>query len=189
MAKVPTPDGEKFTVLNTEGAFRRTLAQRLRPTADKLRDLLTRAGLRPYIVRLIWTQWSGGMRGYGGVEEIFKEEMLLPTPKVVNIESLDSTVQATGIEEFGIVEVTQISGRYTENFLRGLSEAGDEIADDQQFFWEIEYPNENGTFPGIKRRFSLASAPEYQPGKFGWKVKLDKAIENRSANGTPGGDD
>lgn len=187
MAKVTQPDGEAFTVL-TDGSFADTLAQKLRPVADQMRDLLTQAGLRPYIVRLIWTQWSEGERGFG-VEEVFQEEMLLPTPKVMNVETLDEMVRPMGTEEFGRVEVTQISGRYTENFLRGFDQTGAPVPENQNFYYEIEFPNENGTFPGIKRRFSIASAPQYYPGKFGWAIKLDKAIQNRNLNGTPASPD
>lgn len=175
-----------FTDLR-HGAYNSTLARRLVPVADRLRDLLTKAGLRPYIMRLVWTQWSEGMRGYG-VEEVLRTIDLLPTPKIRNIEELNELVRAEGVDEFGDIKVTQISARYTENFLRGLDENGNAIPDNQNFYYEIEFPDENGNFPGEKRRFTLGSAFALYPGRFGWEVRLTKAIGNRSNDGTPSSD-
>ncbi len=169
------------------GEYNRTLARKLVPVADSLRDLLTKAGLRPYVLRLVWTEWTRGMRDEG-TEEVVRMVQILPTPKVQAVETLEEVVRAVGTEEFGEILVTQISARYTENFLRGFGEDGSETPANQSFYYEIEFPNENGTFPGIKRRFTLQGAPALYPGRFGWELKLRKAIANRGLDGIPQGD-
>lgn len=179
--RVPKKDG--FTVLR-QGDYAKTLAGSLVPCVDKLRDLLTVAGLRPYIVRLIWTRWSGGRRGYG-TEEVHREEMLLPTPKLAPLTSLDMVQMATGGEETGDVMLEQVSARYTEDFLLGRDELGNAIADDHNFYYEVEFPQANGSFPGTRRRFVVSGTPTRFAGRFQWQIMLRKAVEDRRRDGIP----
>lgn len=172
-----------FTILR-DNEYAQTLAGKLIPVADQLRDLLTRAGLRPYIVRLVWTQWSGGQRGYG-TEEVVREDQLLPTPKIAPLTSIDAVQYSVGSEEIGEIMLEQISARYTEDYLLGRNEHGDSIPEDQQFYYEIEFPQENGVFPGIRRRFVISGTPSRFAGRFQWQVMLRKAVENRRRNGDP----
>ena len=54
---------------------------------------------------------------------------------------------------------------------------GDAIPPNQEFFYEIEFfPNE-GT--AQKRRFYPKGAPTYFPGKLQWRIRLEKANEDR----------
>lgn len=167
-----------------ETEYKDTLAGRLINPVDKLRDLLTRAGLRPYIVRLVWTRWSAGRRGYG-TEEIDREEMLLPTPKIAELSSMDLPQLSIGGEEVGDLFLEQISARYTEDYILGRGPDGDPIPPDQNFYYEIEFPQENGVFPGIRRRFTPSGAPNRSAGGFQWKLMLRKQIADRARNGTP----
>jgi len=177
------PVRKGFTVLRDD-QYAKTLAGRLIGPVDLLRDLLTRAGLRPYIVRLVWTRWSEGQRGYG-TEEVAREEVLLPTPKIAPLDSLDAQQFSIGAEEIGDIMLEQISARYTEDFILGRNAVGDPIAEDEEFYYEVEFPQENGVFPGIRRRFVLSGAPNRSAGQFQWKVMLRKAVENRQRDGTP----
>lgn len=161
-----------------------TLARRFVPLADSLRDMLTKFGLRPYVVRVVRIQWSGGRRGVG-VPSVVSSESLLPTPKVMGLDGLTEFIQPVGMDEIGGIEVTRISGRYTEEQLRGFDPAtGDGIPKDTEFFYEVEYPQPGGA-PPVKRRFYPSAAPTYYPGKLQWTVRLEKAHEDRSRNGDP----
>lgn len=172
-----------FTVLGP-GQQLQSLAGSLQPCVDKIRDLNTVFGVRPYIVRLVWTVWSEGMRG-DGVEEVAHEVMLLPTPSVNSIGNLDATTTAVGSEEFGMLKLSEVSGRFTEDYLEGKACEGYPIDASTNFYYEIEYPNQAGQFPGMRRRFELAGPPEYMPSKFQWEISLVRAGENRTRDGTP----
>lgn len=172
-----------FTIL-APGQFRQTLAGKLIPCVDKIRDLYTALGVRNYIIRLVWTTWSGGERGMG-IEQLVKEELLLPTPLIGDISSLEERAQAVGADEFGTIIVSEVSGRYTEDYLCGRNGA-EPIPDDQNFYYEIEFVDSNGRWgQGIRRRFSLNSAPSYDPDTFQWQFQLSRAGEDRGRDGSP----
>jgi len=173
-----------FTVLSGSN-FSRTLAQKLVPCVDCVRDLNTKFGVRPYIVRMVWTRWSGGERGYG-VEDVVREAMVLPTPKVDPMTALDKQTMVVGDEEFGELMLTEVSGRFTEDELSGRTNEGEGVPDDLNFYYEIEFPNQHHE-PGnaTRRRFTLSGTPSYDSMTFQWKFKLMRAGENRLRDGTP----
>lgn len=172
----------KFTTV-TSSQVKKTLARRFIPLGDSLRNLLTKFGLRTYRVTLVKVQWSGGERGVG-LPTVLSEEILLPTPKISDINGLTEVVQAVGLDELGQLTVSQISGRYTEEQLLGRAADGDDISEDTEFFWEVEFPHPDGT-PGTKRRFFPRGAPQYEPGRLQWTVRLEKSNENRARSGDP----
>ncbi len=170
----------RFTVLSGND-LRRTLVQRLTPVVDSLRNLNTVFGARPYQVRLIFTQWTGGERGVG-FEEVILEQMILPTPKVL-LAGLKSEINPVGAEEEGAIRVTEISPRYTEDALVGSTPAGMSVDADTQFYWEVFYPRADG--PGVRRRFTVGGTPSYNATKAQWGITLEKAIGDRSRDGEP----
>lgn len=177
---------EGFSMLRP-GDFAKTLTGRMTPVVDRIRDLLTPVGQRPYSVRLVWTRWSEGERGEG-TEEVIREFMLLPTPKVGDLEEIESVTTSVGSEEFGEIEISEISGRFTEDFLLGRDENGQDIPKDQQFYWEVEFISSGP--PGavnIRRRLEPSGTPNYDPQMLGWKLKMVRAGENRRRDrfGTP----
>lgn len=175
--------GEGFTVLSPlqqQG----TLIAGLVPCADTIRDLKTSLGARPYRVALVRTRWSGTERGVG-VEEVTSDEPILPTPKVSALTALQATVQSNGLDELGQIQVTEISARYTENCLRGLGPLGEAPEDNEQFYWEIAFPQTNGA--DLRRRFALSSAPTLDAVNFQWRATLVKTGEDRARNGDPQG--
>jgi len=172
----------RFSVLDGE-ALTKTVIARLNPVADILRDLKTKPlGARPYQVKLVWTRWSGGERGVG-VEEVFAEMLLLPTPASDRLTSLATVVQSIGSDDQGQFTVSEISPRYTEDQLLGRLNDGTPVPDDQNFYWEVYYPRRHE--PGVRRRFVPSSPPDYHATRFEWTIRLTKASEDRSRSGEP----
>ena len=106
--------------LSSGYAARSTLVQRLAPRGDRLRQRLTRFGLRPRRVFLVWIVWDGEVRGEGFERELARVE-LLPTPRVTDLTALTRRAWPQGIMAEGSVRVDQISmAAYDEDVLRGL---------------------------------------------------------------------
>jgi hypothetical protein len=161
----------------------KTLARQLVPLADQLRDMLTQFGLRPYKVRIVRTQWSGGERGIG-VPVVVKETDILPTPLLSDLTTLTEIVQPVGLDEIGMVTLSEVSGRFTEDDLMGRDSDGAPIPADQEFFYEVEFPRLDG-LPGVRRRFFPRSAPQYDAGGLQWVVRMEKTHEDRDRAGDP----
>lgn len=170
-----------FTVL-TGAEYGHTLIQSLTGCVDSIRDIKTCLGARPYQVSLLWTRWSGGERGVG-VEELVRRELLLPTPKIADLTSLRLDLQPIGIDEVGVLRVSEISPRFNEDFLVGRDDVGHPIPVDVNFFWEIFFPRPPVGAPGVRRRFTPKSAPTYNPTQFQWSIDLLKASEDRVRSG------
>jgi len=170
----------KFTEITAQ-QIRGTLARSLVPLADNLRDLLSQFGLRVYKVSVIRVRWSGGERGVG-VPEVVSVKILQPTPKISTLESIDEIIQPIGQHEEGGIKLSKISGTYTEEDLLGQSKRGEEIPEDQEVFYEVEYPRVDGG-PSEKRRFYPKSVPTYYPGKLSWEVRLERQHKDRDRDG------
>lgn len=173
-----TPGG--FTDV-TSHSITCTLARQLIGVADNLRDLYTSFGLRPYRLKLIKTKWSGGKRGIG-VEEVSFERLIDPTPLVLDLSALQEIVQPVGLDEVGAIRVEQISGRFTEDMLRGHDDLGTPPSADEQVFYEIEFPTP-GDGDSFRRRFFLRTAPMYFADRFQWVITLEKSHEDRARSG------
>ena len=160
-----------------------TLAQKLIPIADNIRNLYTRFGLRSYKLRIVRVRWSGGRRGRG-VPEVMETADLLPTPLVQDLSTLTEVLNPVGLDEVGVIGVSEISGNFTDDQLRWLSDDGVPPGVDEEVFYEIEYPQPDGSL-SVKRRFSLRGAPYYNAGRFQWQVRLERANEDRTRGGDP----
>lgn len=161
-----------------------TLARTLVPVADSLRNLYSTFGLRPYVVRLIKTRWSGGRRGVGA-ESIVSETPILPTPLIADLTSLQQINTPIGLDEFGEVGLTEVSGAYTEDFLRGHDTEGRPPAVDEQFYYEVEFPPPCTGATGERRRFAMRAAPMYQSSRFQWSLRLERQRQDRTRTGDP----
>ena len=161
-----------------------TLAQKLIPVADNVRNLFTRFGLRAYKVRVVRVRWSGKKRGQG-VPHVERTLDILPTPLVEDLSALTEVLEPIGIDETGVVTVSEISGRFTDDQLRYLSDDGEPPGPDEEVFYEIEYPQPDGAGGDVKRRFTLRGAPNYSPGRFQWTIRLERAQEDRTRQGDP----
>lgn len=172
---------KRFTEVSSSQA-KKTLARGFIGLADSLRDMLTQFGLRTYKVTIVRVEWSGQRRGRG-VPSVVSEVAILPTPKISAVDSLSEIIQPGGGLESGSLELTQISGRFTEEQLRGHGSDGEAIPPNQEFFYEVEFfPNEG---PSVKRRFIPSAPPAYYPGRLGWTVRLARSFDNRDRNGDP----
>lgn len=160
-----------------------SLARKFVPLADSLRDLFTKFGLRPYIVRMVRVAWNGIERGVG-LPQVESAVVIEPTPKITDFTALQEIVQPIGLDEIGGILLSEVSGRYTEEELKGLKPGETEIPPHIEFFYEIEFPRIDNA-PVVKRRFFIRSAPAYESGRLQWSLRLEKSTEDRALNGDP----
>lgn len=168
------------TQMNLKG----TLAQRLISVADNIRNLNTRFGVRTYKVRVVRVRWSGGQRGRGVPVEARVMD-ILPTPLVQDLTSLTEVLTPIGLDEAGVISVSEISGTFSDNQLRFLDDDGEQPGPDEEVFYEIEYPQPDGSDKSIRRRFFIRGVPYYDGGRFQWRIRLEKSNEDRARNGDP----
>lgn len=178
----------------------RTLAHRLGGRVDRLRQRLTRFGLRPYRIFLVWTQWGGEERGEGD-EVVLAELEILPTPNITDMTAVMFNPYSAGVLPVGSIRVDRISSRYPEELLVGKVEpaaeaTGRDIREPFDFFWEVtpddrgEYPAPDCTGAGVaptlgasrlnRRRYRLLSNPFRRAGQVDWTAVLERASEDRS---------
>lgn len=167
--------------LPTAQTLRDSLAQCLIPVVDAVRDISTQLGFRAYIIRVIRTRWSGLVRGQG-LELIDHTLTILPVPKMSDLSSLAEIVTQIGLDETGSVVLTEVSGAYGEDVLLGRDGSGNPPEPEAQVFYEIEFIRPDGQ-PGERRRFFPSGAPSYDPAKFQWTVRLERAREGRDRMG------
>lgn len=175
---------EGFTV-STPSCLSNSLARKLVPAVDRIRDLYTKFGMRPYRVWIVRTRFAGPKRGVG-VEQLVQEMEILPTPLVVDMRSLTEMVTPVGVNEQGIVQLQGISGRYTEEILLGVGPDGTQVAANETVYYEIEFFRPDGR-PGERRRFVRDSVPQYNSGQFQWLITLVSVLENRNRDRSPEG--
>ena len=171
----------RFTVLEGED-IGETLVADLTDVIDDVRDIATQLGARPYRVTLVWVQWSGAKRGQGVATR--REEMLLPTPYVIELNAMQQQQNPIGGEPVGSMRITEISPRYTEDYLMGNLPDGTPKAANQEFYWEVEIRRKDG--PGQRRRFIPKSTPQKRAEDGTWtvimlKVSADVARDGRVA--------
>lgn len=168
----------KFTKV-TGDMLKKSLARRLIPTVDRLRDLRVGFGLRPYTVTLVVMRWQGGRRGIGP-EVVVSEVEILPVPAITDLSSLRQVVTPVGLDEAGSLMISEISGSYTEEQLMGRAVDGTPPGPDESFFYEVLFP---GTQSGERRRFFPTTAPAYIAGNFMWQLSVEKQAGPRGHNG------
>lgn len=151
---------------------KRTLANRLGPRVDRLRQIATNLGVRPYRVYLTWVSWSGGARGEGE-ESIFKRIEILPTPRVTNVETQSLTPFSAGVLPIGQIRVDLISVAFTEDRLSGRNSGENEIPDNLDFFYELQEDG-RGDDPAYRHKFRLATQPYRKAGGVQWIVLLER---------------
>lgn len=170
-------DDECFTVptLDMLGC---SFGNKLKRIVDKAQDIETRLGLRVYLVKIIHTCWTGPERGMGA-ELVVREMTILPVPEVGALSGIRKSQTPIGLDEVGSLQVTRISGRYTEAEVMGAEING--IPYDPrlgQAYYEITM-----IAPGTpdRRRFSVNGVPSYKPDDAAWTVSLERAREDRDA--------
>jgi hypothetical protein len=164
----------------------RSLVYSIAPSIDKIRQIATDLGLRPYRVFMIHVAWTGARRGDGQPMETARRE-IKPTPKITNMDATTFMMRGYGMTEEGGVAVTRISLDFTEDDLTGktpdlidpeIPRTGRQNAD---FFWEIveARPTSPQTIP---RKYRPTGVPHR--GSTGWRVGLIKVTGDRSRGQT-----
>ena len=169
--------------VSTPELLKHSLARKLVPVADNLRNLKTKLGARPYRVRIVRTRWGGRKRGVG-VEVVTQVLELVPTPLVVDLGTMQEVVSEVGVVETGQATVTEISGRYSEDHLLGVDADGNPVGHADSLYYEIQYIRPDGA-PTERKRFHLASTPHYNATSMMWTISLDASIDSRQRNGRP----
>ncbi len=194
----------------------RTLAHRLAPRIDRLRQFATRFGIRPYRCFLTWTKWSGGERGLG-TEQIVARIELLPTPKVQSLDNVRAMFFSGGVLPVGSLRLSGISALYTQDQLVGLAVPPDaDFVEDNvpprrdtaeevsrlpkpsvkslpepfDFYWEV-HEDGRGDDPPQHNKFRLAAWPHRNAGNVEWTCMLERISvdERRDGSSTSGFDE
>lgn len=179
--RIVTPAG--FTKV-TGMTMQNTILRKLIKPIDKVRDIATRLGARPYTVSIIKTKSTVGIRSKG-IEEVVLVRLIEPTPIVKDLLSLAEIVHPVGLDEVGSVKVDEISGRYTEDQLRGYDDHGNPPGEDEAVFYEIEFPIP-GDGDSIRRRFFLRGVPMYYADQLEWSISLERSHNDRNRAGDLG---
>jgi hypothetical protein len=167
----------KSAQVHPESPVRRSLAQSLGPAVDRIRQLATDLGVRPYQVWLVHWRWPG-KRGLGKPIEIHREE-ILPTPRVQDMLSTSFAVSAFGMSEGGGLFIDQVSQRYSEADLTGRTPDLIDPARTQtssgnvEFFWEVRERRQT-TPPTKPRRYVPSGVPMLNRTGMHWRVNLTK---------------
>lgn len=171
---------------------RRTLAHRLTGRADRLRQLATRFGVRPYRVFLVHTRWSGDKPG-DGEESVVRRVEIVPTPRVSDVTAESHRPWSGGFLPEGSLRVDRISaGAYTLDALLGRRYAEEPQASggpsraapvngdgldprksrDVDFFWEV-VEDGRGDEPAERQRFRVVGRPWRHAGGLEFVVLLE----------------
>jgi hypothetical protein len=153
-----------------------TLAHRFVRRADRLRQLATRFGIRPYRVWLVWSKSSGAEFGTGRTAELQRRE-ILPTPRVRT--NLNRVLLSGGIVPMGSVELTEVSGALTYEQLigRDVPAKGEESAPGPyEFHYEVVEDGRDGSAPR-PQRFRPFGDPTREPGNVQWRLTLAPVSE------------
>ena len=167
----------KSSQLHPESPVRRSLAQSLGPTVDRIWQIATELGVRPYRVWLVHWRWPS-KRGLGRPIETSREE-ILPTPRVQDMLSTTFAVSAFGLSEGGGLFVDQISQRYSEADLTGVTPDLTDPSRPQtnsssvEFFWEVQ-ERRRTTPPTKARRYVPSGVPMLNRTGMHWRVNLTK---------------
>ena len=93
-----------------------TVIERLARVADRMRAVRDRLGLTPWRTFVVAYQWTGGARGRGK-PGLTKEIELTPRPALTSAAGLKVSPTSGGLVADGVVRLTEISPRYTEDDL------------------------------------------------------------------------
>lgn len=181
----------------------KTLAHRFGPRVDRLRQLSTRFGLRPYRCFLVWTRWSGDERGEGGEVEVARIE-LLPTPLVDSLDQLALKAHSAGLLPEGSIRLREVSVNYSEDQLRGKLMPQGVLTPDPpgtaeefdvrhrllapatkaklDFFYEVIEDGRSGDLP-TRAKYRVSGVPFRDAGKLQWTVVLTRASEDNDRFG------
>jgi hypothetical protein len=159
----------------TAAQAKRSLAHRIAPRIDKVRQIATKLGLRPYRVALVWTAFDGSERGEGTEVEVKRIE-LLPTPKLQGMDGVMLNPFTIGLVPIGMVRLKLVSATYTFDVLSGFwvpEQHEKHIPQPINFRYEVVEDGRGDSVPKVQK-FRLAAKPERQAGSVSWLVLLER---------------
>ncbi len=147
-----------------------SLVESLGSVVDDIRQIAVDIGARPYRVFSVSVQWSGGERGRGDYRVTCEREFL-PTPRVKEW-FVRRELESAGSVERGMVELREVSPRYTEEQIMSLCPypCGPD-ANGVETFIEMFIDARDGN-AAKRRRFVVAAAPYLDGERLEWRVKL-----------------
>lgn len=162
----------------TPSQAKRTLVARFGPRVNRLRQLSTRFGLRPYRVFLVWYAWTGEEPGEGSYTEV-KSIEILPTPQVS--ESTRYDIRDGGKVMTGTYSVRKVSPTLTEDLLRGqvYPTTEKELPRNLEFFYELVEDGRGDSEP-LRRKCKLDTPPFRLAGKLDWNLTLVHVDESNT---------
>jgi hypothetical protein len=183
------PSGASRTLLSRLGGKPGKLG-----VVDRVRQIATKLGDRPYNVDLVWVRWTGVRIGIG-TEDIEARVPVVPNPVVTDLTAVTHNPYSAGILPVGTVRVSEVSpGQYSDDLLRGfiLPDKSPRPAN-VEFFWELRFDGRNtGIEPTQRARFRVLGTPFYDADNLQVVCLLERASEDPSRLGTglpalPGG--
>lgn len=181
------------------------LANRFGTRVDRIRQIATRLGIRPFRVFLVWSVWTGAERGEGE-ERIRARLEILPTPKVDSLENIAFRPMLAGMLPTGQLRVREISVNFTGDQLTGvaiptqafidandpalttsgaeLPAHGTRIHEPNDFYWEV-VEDGRGDNPAPRQKYRLAAQPHRDAGNVQWIAVLERISQDNSRNGNP----
>lgn len=145
------------------------LADDLVGVADLVRGTVHEAlGTRPYVVDLVTITWSGTRPGDGTASVAV--EAVSPAPRVPQY--VRDEMRPGGRDEEGTIEVTEISGTYSEAEL--YKPPGAVLVRNVEFFWRVTDAHGQGARP---RWYVPAAPPKSRRGdekdaQADWSIRL-----------------
>lgn len=156
----------------------RTFVHRFGAKANRLRQLATKFGLRPYRTFLVWFRWTGEEVGEGVEREVHRDE-ILPTPKVTDATRYMFLV--AGKIDDGIMILSRVNPLLGEGLLSGRLHPGqitgspcpDEAGPPMSFRFMVK---EDGRSSGEVEEhwFTPVGMPFRMPGKLDWNIKIQQ---------------
>jgi len=158
---------------------RGSLYEQVAADVDSIRALNTDLGRRPYTVVTVKLRWTGGVVGRGELV-VVDEIPLTPTPRVGGIAAVEIASREAGGIERGLIRLTEISPRYTEDDIRTYFHT--DLREDEEGFIEVRIDGRDGNTS--RKRYTVVGVPERRPDRHDWFVRLRKQDQNRRRNGS-----
>lgn len=168
----------------TPDQAKRSIANRLSPIVDKIRQIPVVLGVRSQRVFLVWTKYSGQERGEGREIELRRKE-ILPTPKVGPMNSIAFLASTGGVMPVGTLRVQNVTLSLSNDELQGLwipEPHEDKIPEPYRFFYEVVEDGRSDRAPS-RQRFRLAAKPWRNEGTVSWELALERVSEDPDRSG------
>jgi hypothetical protein len=134
---------------------------------------------------MVWTHWTGDERG-GGEEQEYCRREILPTPRVINLDSISRQPYSAGSLPVGSIKLERVSTSLTADNLQGLSifePEDDTVPERYSFYYEV-VEDGRGDDPPARMKFRLFGLPAREAGKVQWVVMLERISEDNARDGS-----